>query len=238
MSGAWITLKVDDGTSMRAWAAHPGGNANRSGILVLQDAFGVGGHIRDVAERFSARGYTALAPELFHRTAPGFDGSPDQMEEVMGHVRALTLDGLAADLRASQAWLAARSDVDAGRTAAIGFCMGGRAAFLANAETPLAASISYYGGGIAESLLDRVPSLSGPQLLFWAGRDQRIMPEHVRAVEDALREADKRYASVVFSQAHHSFFNETVGRYDPDAAGQSWALALAFLESYVSGPRT
>jgi dienelactone hydrolase len=69
--------------------------------------------------------------------------------------------------------------------------------------------------------------------LFWAGQDQRILPEHVRAVEDALRAADKRYASVVFSQAQHSFFNEPMGRYDADAAAQSWALALEFLRSYV-----
>ncbi len=235
MSGEWITLDVDDGTSMRAWVARPDDEGERCGILVLQDAFGVGEHIRDVAGRFAAEGYTALAPELFHRTAPGFDSTPARMEEVMAQIQSLTIEGQSADVRAAQAWLAAQPGVDADRTAAVGFCMGGRCAFLANAETPLAASISYYGGGIAQGLLDRVPSLSGPQLLFWAGQDQRILPEHVRAVEDALREADKRYASVVFSQAQHSFFNEPVGRYDPDAAKQSWALALAFLRSYVMG---
>ncbi len=233
MSGGWITVEVGDGTSMRAWAAHPDGEGTGSGILILQDAFGVGEHIRDVARRFADEGYTALAPELFHRTAPGFDASPDQMEEVMGHIRALTLDGQAADLRAAQSWLSAQPGVDPTRTAAVGYCMGGRAAFLANAVTPLAASISYYGGGIAEGLLDRAPDLSGPQLLLWAGKDQRILPEHVRAVEDALREADQRYASLVFSQAQHSFFHDSLARYDADAAKQSWALGLEFLRSYV-----
>ncbi len=234
MKGEWTTLEVDDGTSMRAWVAHPDGEGTGCGILVLQDAFGVGEHMRDVAGRFAAEGYTALAPELFHRTAPGFDVPADRMQEVMQQIQALTLEGLAADVRACHAWLAQRPEVEADRVAAIGYCMGGRTAFLANTEVPLAASISYYGGGIAETLLDRVPKMSGPQLLFWAGKDQRIMPEHVRAVEDALRAADKRYASVVFSQAQHSFFNEPTGRYDPEAATQSWALALAFLESYVT----
>jgi carboxymethylenebutenolidase len=233
MSGAWMTLAVDDGTEMRAWVARPGGSGAGPGILVLQDALGVSGHIREVAHRFAAEGYTAVAPELFHRTAPGFEGTPARMQEVMEHIRALTVEGLTADVRAAHAWLASRSTVDATRTAAVGFCMGGRAAFLANAMTPLAASVSYYGGGIAEGLLDRVPELSGPQLLFWAGKDARILPEHVRAVEDALRAADKRYASVVFSQAQHSFFNQPMGRYDPHAAAQSWALSLAFLRSYV-----
>jgi carboxymethylenebutenolidase len=233
MSGEWVTLQVDDGTEMRAWAERPEEDGAGAGILVLQDAFGVGAHIRDVAARFAAEGYTALAPELFHRTAPGFGGAPDQLQDAMGHIRAMTVDGQAADLRAAQAWLAGQASVDEGRTAAVGFCMGGRAAFLANAVTPLAASISYYGGGIAEGLLDRVPRMSGPQLFFWAGQDARILPEHVRAVEDAVRAAEKRYASVVFSQAQHSFFNEAGGRYDPDAARQSWALALEFLRSYV-----
>jgi carboxymethylenebutenolidase len=235
MNGEWITLEVDDGTGMRAWVEHPqaGGGGTRAGILVLQDAFGVGEHIRDVAGRFAAQGYTALAPELFHRTAPGFDGTADKLPEALENIRAMTVEGQSADLRAAHAWLAGHADVDAARTAAVGYCMGGRAAFLANSVVPLAASISYYGGGIAEGLLDRAADLSGPQLLFWAGQDQRIMPEHVRAVEDALRAAEKRYASVVFSQAQHSFFNEPMGRYDADAAAQSWALALEFLRSYV-----
>ena len=233
MSGGWVMLEVDDGTEMRAWVERPGGDDTRAGILVLQDAFGVSEHIRDVAGRFAEAGYTALAPELFHRTALGFEGTPDQLQEAMGHIRALTVEGQAADLRAAHAWLAGQASVDAERTAAVGYCMGGRAAFLANAVTPLAASISYYGGGIAEGLLDRARDLSGPQLLFWAGQDARILPEHVRAVEDALRAGGKRYASVVFSQAEHSFFNEPMGRYDADAARQSWALTLEFLRSYV-----
>jgi carboxymethylenebutenolidase len=233
MSGEWITIEVDDGTDMRAWVEWPAGEGTGAGILVLQDAFGVSAHIRDVAGRFAEEGYTVLAPELFHRTAPGFAGTPDKLQEAMGHIGAMTVEGQAADLQAAQAWLAGRASVDEARTAAVGFCMGGRAAFLANAATPLAASISYYGGGIAEGLLDRTPQLSGPQLLFWAGQDARILPEHVRAVEDALRAAGKRYASVVFSQAQHSFFHEPMGRYDPDAARQSWALALEFLRSYV-----
>jgi len=233
MNGEWVTLEVDDGSEMRAWAERPEREGSRAGILVLQDAFGVGAHIRDVAGRFAEAGYTTLAPELFHRTASGFEGTRDQLQEALGHIRALTVEGQAADLRAAHAWLAGQPPVDAERTAAVGYCMGGRAAFLANAVTPLAASISYYGGGIAEGLSDRAHDLSGPQLLFWAGQDARILPEHVRAVEDALRAAGKRYASVVFSQAEHSFFNEPMGRYDADAARQSWALTREFLRSYV-----
>jgi carboxymethylenebutenolidase len=233
MNGEWVHLKVEDGTTMRAWLARPPQGEAGAGMIVLHDALGVSPHIREVAGRFAAEGYTALAPELFHRTGEGFEGSPERIPDALERIRGLTLEGQASDLRAAFARLAAEPSVEPSRIAAVGYCMGGRAAFLANAVSPLTASISYYGGGIAEGLLDRVGDLSGPQLLFWAGRDQRIFPEHVHAVEEALREADKRYASVVFSQAQHSFFNEPMGRYDAPAAAQSWALAMAFLRSYV-----
>ena len=70
-----VNLQVADGTAMNAFVATPGGDARRPGLLVFQEAFGVNAHIRDVAERFARQGYVAIAPELFHRTAPGFEGA-------------------------------------------------------------------------------------------------------------------------------------------------------------------
>ncbi len=225
----WLTLDVSDGTSMRAFVARPEpADAPHPGLIVLQEAFGVNEHIREVVQRFADQGYVAIAPELFHRTAPGFEGDYSDFQSTMPHIRALTAQGQLADLRAALDFLTADESVHADRVAAIGYCMGGRAAFLANGSLPLAAAVSYYGGGISD-MLDRVPGLSGPQLLFWGGADLRILPEHIRAVEDALRAADKHYASVVFSHAQHGFFNDRTPRYHPLAARESWALTLQFL---------
>ena len=69
----WVTLQVADGTTMRAYVAPQEGRP-RAGLLVFQEAFGVNAHIRDIAERFAREGYHAIAPELFHRTAPGIRG--------------------------------------------------------------------------------------------------------------------------------------------------------------------
>ncbi len=229
----WVDLNVADGTTMRAWVQRPEEDGVHPGVLVLQEAFGVNAHMRDVAARFAAQGYTAIAPEMFHRTAPGFDGHYNDMPGVMPHIQALTTEGMTANVVAAHEWISHQPDVDAARIAAVGFCMGGRGAWLANAAVPLAASVSYYGGGIAPGLLDRAATLHGPQLLYWAGRDARILPEHYRAVDDALRHADRRYASVVFSQAQHGFFNDQRNTYDGPAATQSWALTLAFLRSCV-----
>ena len=66
-------LQVSDGTKMNAYAAAPSGSAKLPGLLVFQEAFGVNAHIRDVTERFAKQGYVAIAPELYHRTASGFE---------------------------------------------------------------------------------------------------------------------------------------------------------------------
>ncbi|HEX6965481.1 MAG TPA: dienelactone hydrolase family protein [Gemmatimonadaceae bacterium] len=222
-----ITLRVSDGTEMNAYVARPSGPGPHPAIMVFQDGFGVKASSGPVADRYAGEGYVAIAPELFHRTAAGFETSYDDIEGIMKHIRALTTEGLIADVAASFEWLTAQPDVRATQIAAVGFCMGGRTAYLANSALPLAASISYYGGSIAPALLDRAPHLHGPQLFFWGGKDKGIPPEQRRAVADAVSAAGKRYVDVVFSNAEHGFF--TAHKHEPAAARESWALSLAFL---------
>jgi carboxymethylenebutenolidase len=149
------------------------------------------------------------------------------------HMKALTPERTAADLRAAYDWLQAEPGVAGERTAAIGYCMGGRAAFLANAELPLRASVSYYGGGIADTLLGRVADLHAPQLMFWGGKDTHIPPEKHRAIDDALRGAGKPYTTVEFGEGDHAFFCDARASYNPDVAAESWALTLAFFDRTV-----
>src|SRR5580692_1113287 len=102
----FVTLDISDGTQMRAYVARP--SQPRVGLLVLQEAFGVNHHMRDVTERFAREGYLAIAPELFHRTAEtGFEGSYGDFASVMPHMQALNDDSMAADLAAADAWLKA-----------------------------------------------------------------------------------------------------------------------------------
>jgi carboxymethylenebutenolidase len=238
MKTEFVTLNVADGTSMRAFVAAPeGGGAKLPGMLVFQEAFGVNGHIRDVTQRIARLGYVAIAPELFHRTAPpGLEGSYDNFPAVMPHVAALKDEGLEADIRAAHEALQSRRGIDGERIACIGFCMGGRVSFLADLILPLRAAISFYGGGIAPGprgagLLGRAKELHAPILMFWGGLDKHIGPEQHRAVADALRAAGKKYANVEFSDADHAFFCDARASYNAAAAEQAWALSLAFLKS-------
>lgn len=230
----FVALKADDGTTMRAYLAQPGGNGKFPGMLVFQEAFGVDKHIREVTERFAKEGYMAMAPELFHRTAPpGFEGNTTDFQSVMPHVQALNDKNLEADVRAAHDGLLRQSTIDAQRIACVGFCMGGRVSFLANLVLPLGAAVSFYGGGIAKSergpgLLDRTEEARASIFLFWGGKDKHIGPEQRQAVSQSLREAKKTFASMEFADADHAFFNDRRPNYNKEAAEQAWALSLAF----------
>lgn len=235
ISGEYVQLSVNDRTTMRAWVARPKEKGANPGLLVFQEAFGVNAHIRDIAGRFAREGFVTIAPELFHRTGPGFDGRYVDFPSAMPHMKALNDASMAADQRAAYEWLRGYIGADL-PISAIGYCMGGRASFLAAITLPLAAAISYYGGGIAPNatnpgLLGRASGLQAPLLFFWGGRDKHILPEHVRAVSDALRAAGKNFVNVEISNADHGFFCDARASYSPSAALLAWPLTLAFLRA-------
>ncbi len=228
-----ISLNVSDGTTMAAFAARPKDTASFPAIIVFQEAYGVNAHIRDVTERLAAEGFVAVAPELFHRTAPGFEGDYNNFESVRKHVQAVTNEGLTADIIAVHNWLQNDARILHDKIASIGFCMGGRASFLANTAVKLNAAVSFYGGGI-DGILDRVNDMQAPQLMFWGGQDAHIGQDQISSVTKALKEKNKKYANVVFSDAGHGFFCDLRSSYNPNAAKQAWALTLEFLNSYVN----
>jgi carboxymethylenebutenolidase len=234
-TSAYVQLSVNDGTTMRAWVARPKEEGAYPGLLVFQEAFGVNAHIRDIAGRFAREGFVAVAPELFHRTGAGFDGRYDDFPSAVPHMKALNDASMGADLRAAHDWV--RGSIGAELPIfAIGYCMGGRAAFLAALTLPLAGAISYYGGGIAPNatnpgLLGRASGIQAPLLLFWGGRDKHIPPEQVRAVTDALRATGRNFVNVEISNADHAFFCDARASYSPAAALLAWPLTLAFLRA-------
>jgi carboxymethylenebutenolidase len=227
-----VELAVADGTRMAAYVARPEQGGPHPGLVVFQEAFGVNRHIRNVSERFAAEGYVAIAPELFHRTAPpGFEGSYTDFPALMPHYQAVTTETAELDVRSAYGWLRSNAQVEPNQISSVGFCMGGRVSFLANSVVPLRAAISFYGGGIAPGLLDRAAQQQAPLLLIWGGLDKHIMPEHRKAVTEALTAQQKMYVNVEFSRADHGFFCDERASYEPHSARQAWALTLEFLRS-------
>lgn len=226
----WETLSTEDGTELSVFVARPAAQGDHNtGVIVLQEIWGVNAHIRDVCDRFARLGYTAVAPDLFHRTAPRFDAPYDDRSG-REHAMKLTPESVRADLAATHAFLYARLEPgsDDPRIAACGFCMGGRLAFVANAMFPLACAVSFYGGGLA-SHLELAAEQHGPLLLFWGGKDTLITKADRRAVADALEEAGKRFTEVNVGHASHGFFCDARPSYDKEAAREAWGLVTAFL---------
>jgi carboxymethylenebutenolidase len=224
----WVDLQASDGTSLRAYVARPGTPPTR-GLLVFQEAFGVNAHIRDLTERFAAQGFLAIAPELFHRTAPGFDCAYSEFAKAMPQLDAITEQGLDADARAAYGWLE-RAGVG-GNVASVGYCLGGRVSFVANSGLPLKAAVSYYGGRIP-TVLGRAPKLSGPMLFVWGGLDHHIPDDQRQLVLKGVKDANKTFVDVVFSNADHGFFCDARPSYHAASAAQAWALTTSFLDTY------
>lgn len=224
--GEFHSLAVADGTTMRAYAATPAVPPRR-GVLVLQEAFGVNAHIRDVADRFAALGYRALAPELYHRTAaPGFEGDYADFTGVMPHLRALTANGQDNDLRACHEWMR-QQGIEA--VVAAGFCMGGRVAMRAAGTIPLQAAASFYGSDLA-SLRTRIPQIAVPLLLVWGDRDQHIPPEKRAEFTELLRQNQKNFVETTFAEAGHGFFCDARPAYHAPSARLAWTLLTAFFD--------
>ena len=227
-----IELDVADGTRMAAYVARPGDGGPHPGLLVFQEAFGVNHHIRNVTERFAAEGYVAIAPELFHRTAPpGFEGSYSNFPAVMPHMQAVTNETAEADVRAAYEWLGSNAAVKAGEISCVGFCMGGRVSFIANSAVRLRRGGFVLWRRNRAGMLGRVAKLQAPSLFIWGGLDKHIPPEQRRAVTEALSAEKKIFVNAEFSRADHGFFCDERAAYEPHSARQAWALTLEFLRS-------
>ena len=223
-----LILTVADGTQMHAYTAFPEHTDLAPGLILFQEAFGVNQHIRNVADRLAAAGYVVVAPELFHRTAaPGLEIPYTDFPSAMPHFQGITVEGLTQDARAAYDWLQGQSQVQHDKIGAIGFCLGGRVAFVANAALPLQAAVSYYGGGL-HTLTELAGQLHAPHAFFWGGLDQHISPEQRAQIVAAVDAAGKPYVNTVISYADHGFNCDERPSFNKGAAAEAWGLTLAF----------
>jgi carboxymethylenebutenolidase len=212
----------------------------RGGVVVIQEAMGLTGHIAAVGDRFAAAGYTAVAPAIYHRTGdPVFEGSFD-FGDVAPHMQAVSDADVLADIDESLAILAEHG-LSADRCGVIGFCMGGRLAFLAAARRILGAAVTFYGGGIARTRFDNLPALIGeaadlqtPWLGLFGDLDQGITVEDVEAIRSAVADAPVPTEVVRYADANHGFFNDTRAAFHPAAAADAWARTLAWFETHLA----
>ena len=234
---AGATIQTDDGP-MAAHVAVPA-NTPKGGVVVLQEAFGVTPHIRDVARRFARAGWHAVAPALFHRQATT-EFAHDDLQSAMRTMQTLTAEGLTTDLLAAIGQFES-SGIPAERTALVGFCMGGTVAFYGATARPLGAAVTFYGGGVAQgrfglpSLVDLAPDLETPWLGLYGDQDQSIAVDDVELLRQAVAKAPVDAEIVRYAGAGHGFHNDARPQaYAPDAARDAWSRAIGWLDRYAA----
>ncbi|HLW74209.1 MAG TPA: dienelactone hydrolase family protein [Gammaproteobacteria bacterium] len=227
---------------LQGFVTKPKSKGASPGVIVIMEAYGLTGHVQGACRRLADAGYTALAPDFFHGEVIPYTDAPAAMAKVATLKDTVMLDEISAGLD----WLDAESGKP-GKNGIIGFCMGGRLAFLANCRFParLQAAVGFYGGAIApESTgpdkFGRTPpigeagSMQAPIYLGYGADDQGIPPaEHAR-VAGLLSAAKKRYTLAVYPGAAHAFLCEERANYAPTAAALAWRDIIDFLAAQLA----
>jgi carboxymethylenebutenolidase len=225
---------------MEVYEAKPAGDA-RGAVVVIQEAFGVNEHIKDVTRRFAAVGDHAAAPSLFHRAGGGTADYGD-FGAVIPLYEGVSDDGVLADMDATLDRLreAGFSDSSIG---VVGFCFGGRASFLVAARRALGASVGFYGGGIVskhalgfDALIGEVGDLKTPWLGLFGDADGGIPIEDVETLRTALQNAPVETEIVRYADAEHGFHCDVRDSYHPEAAADGWQRTLAWFEAHLAAP--
>ena len=221
-----------DGLSMVSHLYLPDeGGSGQPGILVFPEAFGLGDHAKDRAERLAKMGYVALACDLH-----GDGRTLSDLAEVMGaigpllkepaRIRSRALGGLDA--------LRARAEVDSSRVAAIGYCFGGTVALeLARGGADIGCAVGFHCG-LGTVVPDDAANIKGKVLVCIGADDPGIPPEQRAAFENEMRAAKVDWQMHLYGGVVHSFTNpeaDTVGRpefarYDAQADSRSWRSML------------
>ena len=214
-----LQVTAMDGHQLTVYRARPS-QPSRGSVLIVQEIFGVTAHIKAVADAYAMAGYEALAPQLFDRVAPNllvpYSDIPLGLSYAKTIETALTIADLQACLEAAE-----RPD----QVAVVGFCWGGRIAYLAACRLSLRAAISYYGGGITASL-GEAPAC--PLLFHFGEQDTAIPLTDVAQIQAAIPDAEFH-----LYPAGHAFNNTDRASFEPASAALSFERTIDFLRRHL-----
>jgi carboxymethylenebutenolidase len=226
MSSQWINVAATSGGKYGAYLSLPPAGKG-PGLVLFQEIFGVNRHIRAVADQYALDGFVVLAPDLFWRDAPrvelGYEGA--ERERALVLMKGADPKRLAEDIKTTVAALRARPET-VGKVGAVGYCMGGRLAYIAAATAGVDAASSFYGGGIQDQL-DRVASISCPMQFHYGAKDTAIPMEAVEKVKAAF--AGKKAEFWIYPEAGHGFNCWDRSAYHAPSSALSHGRTLAFL---------
>lgn len=218
MTGSMIRVTSRDGFIFDAWHA-PAAGPRKGGVIVIQEIFGLSDHIKDMAERFGAAGYEAVAPSMYDRAAPGFIVQPEDVAQGMARGRELAM-GNGPDNAMNDVGGVFDLMAPAGKVCVTGYCYGGSMSWLAAARIDgLAAASCYYGGAIPQ-MADLKPKC--PTICHFGARDAHI--PLVGAV-DKIQQAHPDIPVYIYD-AGHGFSRKRSADYDAAADALAFERTL------------
>ncbi len=197
------------------------------GVILVQEWWGLVGHIKDVADRLAAEGFTVLAPDFYGGKSTA---EPDEAGSLM---MALNVDEAAKLILASVDFLKGNESCGGRGVGVIGFCMGGQLALFAACLTDdIKACVNFYG--IHPNVQPDLSALKAPLLGLFAEHDDYASPQTVSMLSEKLTELGREHEFKTYNGVHHAFFNDDRPIvYNADAAADAWQRVLKHLELYL-----
>jgi len=227
-----VAISTLDGESrFAAYCARPEGQP-RAAIVVIQEIFGVNAGIRRKCDRLAADGYLALSPDLFWRLQPGVELDPDvasEFQQALGLMGRFDQDQGVADIEATIRH--ARNALGVPKVGVVGYCLGGRLAFMVAARTDADASVGYYAVGV-DGLLREKHAIAHPLLLHIAGADHFVLPPVQAAMHEGLDDHPK-VTLYDYPGEDHGFATEMGQRRSDAAANLADSRTAAFFAEHL-----
>ena len=230
------TSIIDPQTGMTAYVAAPEGEA-KAAIIVIQEIFGVNEGIRRKCDNWARHGYLAVAPDLFFRIRPGIELDPDvesELQEAFGHFQAYDPDDGVRDIEATIKAIRAGLDGAApvAKVGAVGYCLGGRLAYMTAARTDIDASVGYYGVMI-DQMLGEARAIANPLMLHIPTADHFVGPEAQAAIHAGLDD-HPRVTLHDYQGLDHGFAAEMGNRRDEAGAQLADGRTAAFFAEHLA----
>ncbi|MFN8658583.1 MAG: dienelactone hydrolase family protein [Candidatus Obscuribacterales bacterium] len=231
MASKTITVNAPDGSKFDCYVSAPTGEA--PAVLVIQEIFGVNQGLRQTADWLADNGFLAVAPDLFYRQEPGVQLTDQTDEEwqkafrlYAGFDENLGAEDLKSCLTATR-----KLPECTGKVGTLGFCLGGKLAYLMSVRSNAECNVSYYGVGIEKNLAETA-NLNGHLLLHIAEDDQYVPPSAQKEIQTALGKNPKA-TIYVYQGQDHAFGRVGGAHYNRDAAELANARSLEFLRKHL-----
>ncbi|MGE0059457.1 MAG: dienelactone hydrolase family protein [Dehalococcoidia bacterium] len=248
ITGQTISITGHGGHEVDAYYAKPAGSGPFPGVVVIQHIFGVDEWVMEVCRRLAHHGYAAVAPNLYARIGSLGEGPVEDLAARLRSKGGLNDDIVTGDVQGSADYLKAQPD-STGSVGVIGFCMGGRFAYLAGCRVSgLSAVVDCWGGGVApdpdapnpmpgtQAPVELTSQITAPVLGLFGNDDVRPNPAEVDRTEAALKAAGKTYEFHRYDGAGHAFMNWQGQAFRWEQARDGWQHVYAWFAKYLQVP--